>query len=820
MNRELVIRSPKRKRCRRSFKLPAQKQKASYFSGKRVGPTNLSIPANDEREFLLADQELRNLIWVLSRKNSIIHNIPSWTGFNIQIRNGILVVKSSIRYLDSIDLPATEISTVYEILDKCLKIKEKLNLAVLVCVFDQAIFAKAVEIKWKHPEKYENCIIMLGIFHMLMMFLGIIGKRFKDGGLRDVLVQSGVIAEGSVEKTLSGKMYNRAVRYCKIVYEALYRILIDLMEENANTIEERIAIDEMNDIISDFNNDVCQVAFGEVFEHDILHRYHTLVNNFKEGLSTDQDNLASFWLSFMEMVDILLNTIYATRTGDWCLLLECIRDISEYAFAYDNHNYARYLTPFLAEMLSLEETFPGIYKEFMNGNFVAQLSEANPFGKIEPDKCIEMTVNRDTKTAGGTTGFSRSNDAVNRWTLNGPYRAGMKRSLHEFLSMHKRSFGHSDLTPGRIKRDERDVESVMKTFNDIFINPFEDSPLLCISNGMLASIDVCEDLTNAKDIGKTKMKQFAEDRMSEGGKSSLFEPIKKLKLKTFSSMIKKRDATANKKTIPMKATKDLFGQIALIMRKRDLDLKQVFCYPLGPIPWALAGVMGELKKTNKASILHELEKATTPLERPPSNNVTIINGMAVLQKARANGLTFGQLAQTILGNVLSSAVNASRIDVVFYVYISNSIKSAERLNRSAGGTIAFRSLQPEHPIKQWNHFLSYGGNKTEVIAFLVAEWGKSERLLNRELGTFFVTTKDQCYEISNNGVRVVPELVSTQEEADTRMMLHVSHAKQQGFTKFVIQTPDTDVFMIALSLLQEIGNSIFIKTGVKKRSEL
>ena len=51
------------------------------------------------------------------------------------------------------------------------------------------------------------------------------------------------------------------------------------------------------------------------------------------------------------------------------------------------------LTPFLAEMLLLEEQFTDIYQEFKNGNFVAQLSEANSFGRVEPDKCIEMTVN-------------------------------------------------------------------------------------------------------------------------------------------------------------------------------------------------------------------------------------------------------------------------------------------------------------------------------------------------------------------------------------------------------------------------------------------
>ena len=95
-----------------------------------------------------------------------------------------------------------------------------------------------------------------------------------------------------------------------------------------------------------------------------------------------------------------------------------IRDITEYAFAYDNHNYACYLTPFLEEMLQIEHSYPDVYEEFTNGNFVAQLSDVNLFGKVELDKVIEVTINRDTKTrgggGGGTTSFSRSNAAVNR----------------------------------------------------------------------------------------------------------------------------------------------------------------------------------------------------------------------------------------------------------------------------------------------------------------------------------------------------------------------------------------------------------------------
>ena len=39
--------------------------------------------------------------------------IPSWTGFNITMHSNLAVLKSSVNYLDCIDSPATDISTIY-----------------------------------------------------------------------------------------------------------------------------------------------------------------------------------------------------------------------------------------------------------------------------------------------------------------------------------------------------------------------------------------------------------------------------------------------------------------------------------------------------------------------------------------------------------------------------------------------------------------------------------------------------------------------------------------------------------------------------------
>ncbi|MES9883628.1 MAG: hypothetical protein ABW185_22465 [Sedimenticola sp.] len=64
----------------------------------------------------------------------------------------------------------------------------------------------------------------------------------------------------------------------------------------------------------------------------------------------------------------------------------------------------------------------------------------------------------------------------------------------------------------------------------------------------------------------------------------------------------------------------------------------------------------------------------------------------------------------------------------------------------------------------------------------------------------------------------MPELDSTQEEADTRMLLHAKHAGDAGSTGIVIKSPDTDVLMLACHFQQSIPQNMYIHTGTKTRT--
>ena len=77
--------------------------------------------------------------------------------------------------------------------------------------------------------------------------------------------------------------------------------------------------------------------------------------------------------------------------------------------------------------------------------------------------------------------------------------------------------------------------------------------------------------------------------------------------------------------IPLKVHRDLFGQIALIMQCRSINLEKFFCYPLGTLLWVLLGPAGELYMSIKVALLHSLEKDAPPLTSLLRNHAAIID---------------------------------------------------------------------------------------------------------------------------------------------------------------------------------------------------
>ena len=64
----------------------------------------------------------------------------------------------------------------------------------------------------------------LGGFHQVACYLSSVGKVWGSAGLKDMLANSDVYAEGTVDMILQGKEFNRGIRAFILAYEAMSQL--------------------------------------------------------------------------------------------------------------------------------------------------------------------------------------------------------------------------------------------------------------------------------------------------------------------------------------------------------------------------------------------------------------------------------------------------------------------------------------------------------------------------------------------------------------------------------------------------------------------
>ena len=81
-----------------------------------------------------------------------------------------------------------------------------------------------------------------------------------------------------------------------------------------------------------------------------------------------------------------------------------------------------------------------------------------------------------------------------------------------------------------------------------------------------------------------------------------FDPLKKAKLKSFKDLKAVRKVYNKNLVLPLRMARDVFARMELLEQFRQIDVKVLFTYPLGPLPWSLADPYGLPRKSNKAKL--------------------------------------------------------------------------------------------------------------------------------------------------------------------------------------------------------------------------
>lgn len=86
------------------------------------------------------------------------------------------------------------------------------NQAKIILSYDLAIAKMAMQIQIMEHPRYENIFVSLGGLHVQLAFFKAVGKMIDSSGIEEILVQSEVIAHGSLYSFISSKHFNRCKR--------------------------------------------------------------------------------------------------------------------------------------------------------------------------------------------------------------------------------------------------------------------------------------------------------------------------------------------------------------------------------------------------------------------------------------------------------------------------------------------------------------------------------------------------------------------------------------------------------------------------------
>ena len=102
------------------------------------------------------------------------------------------------------------------------------------------------------------------------------------------------------------------------------------------------------------------------------------------------------------------NALTELESGNYiCKLLE---KLLPWFSTYDHLNYAGWAPIYYADMLSLEQSAPDIYQEFVGGNFVVKKTNG-AFNQVPIDQATEW-VNTLCKFSNGITGITKTDEIV------------------------------------------------------------------------------------------------------------------------------------------------------------------------------------------------------------------------------------------------------------------------------------------------------------------------------------------------------------------------------------------------------------------------
>ncbi|KAI4827600.1 hypothetical protein KUCAC02_030985 [Chaenocephalus aceratus] len=329
----------------------------------------------------------------------------------------------------------------------------------------------------------------------------------------------------------------------------------------------------------------------------LIEKYHTYEEKVLKG---HLGKTAALWMSFINHCHLVFMLLHSVKTNNIQLFHKCNGEMANIFFAFDGHNYSRYLTWLEVYLTNLENTHPGA-KELLSKGAIAVARSMIPGALSAVDKTMEETFMRFAKSSGGFTGLYSQFGAYQRWCRTTSTRAQFYEKTLEMVDLIKdpdcqRAGKHRELEKAEVKKGEEAIQRTIETIRN-FTNPFTISDkdrLYSLASGAPVLMEVEMDVLQAESVGKAAKAEFIK-RLQSREPGSFFDPIKKKKLKTMEACNKKVTLTSSQGKVIQYQEQSNLAFLLLVKSQRaeePLDLEELMKYPLMPVPLALGHQMG------------------------------------------------------------------------------------------------------------------------------------------------------------------------------------------------------------------------------------
>ena len=702
-----------------------------------------------------------------------------------------------------------------------------------VITLDLDLYERAL--KLQSSTGNSNWILRVGELHACFASLHAIAKYVEDSGLDAINIEAGIYSPATIRQIFTGKWFKRGVEFHMTNIMACYELFFEASSQQHDLETMIRKCNELRKKLHSRQSDVTGI-FEEV---------SALLRDQFQASTLEQDigEMAQFLMIYMKQVESLLHVIRASRQGEWELHLAAIEEQVKYYFAHDLYKYARLVPVYLAQMQMLKKSDEETWKDLKSGDFMVKKSGI-PFTNLFVDQTLEQLI-RELKVAGGVTGITQNEDALGRFFLIGPelvmiiqdfqnaYCTSSDQSAKEHYqlsgSIAVRMFNNS----AKIK------ESIVKHCGG---NPFSNNTnLMNLVSNMVVPETAKEDILHRDNKGTEKFEEFVSERVvAATATKSVWDPMKKMKLKTFSTSKQKVKCKVGNKLVKLREDRQLLARFLIVQQSRPGMIESlsetIGKYEFSVIPRALFSSDGSLLiPTDKSAFIHAIEEYNPPNMEPGADfthdtpditdihgNVCIVDAMAVVQaiKKGPSMLTCSDFANAFVGSIKQIISRYDEGRVIFDRYIDNSLKAQTRGKRSAGIEPVKFEIKDSTNIKlvPLKALLSHIETKSKLTEYLgkalLRQYSESSKNIVVVYGTAAYSNKQDVFD-SNIGKH-------SHEEADTLIPMHVldaSRPRANGDTRDIdVYSPDTDVFIYLMDLFstQEIPGELRFITGKGK----